>query len=90
MNTLGASVVWGNLFQGYDTAQALSCISCPIFLALGRHDYFNPPHLWQGYEAYTSDLTLHIFEKSGHTPQLEEAAVFDQVLLEWIGSKRGV
>jgi pimeloyl-ACP methyl ester carboxylesterase len=29
-------------------------------------------------------LTMHVFEYSGHTPQLEQPQDFDRVLLEWL------
>jgi proline iminopeptidase len=30
------------------------------------------------------DLTVRVFERTGHTPQLEEPALFDAELLRWI------
>jgi len=33
------------------------------------------------------DLTIRIFEKSGHTPQFEEPGVFDEELLKWLREK---
>jgi proline iminopeptidase len=85
VNSVGGEVIWGSMFEGFDIAFALKSIKCPIFLALGRYDYFNPPHLWENYRNHASDLTLRIFEKSGHTPQLEESHHFDQELIRWLG-----
>jgi hypothetical protein len=31
-----------------------------------------------------------LFERSGHTPQLEEHELFDQVLLDWIRENAAV
>ena len=87
VNTVGAIIIWGSLFENYNTAQALQSIRCPIFLALGRHDFFNPPYLWEGYHHYALDFTRCIFEKSGHTPQLEELDKFDEALLIWLEQK---
>ena len=75
---------WGSMFADYNVANALKAISCPIFLALGRYDYFNPPHLWEKYREHPSDLTVRIFEKSSHTPQLEEPDNFDEELMRWL------
>ena len=86
VNSIGDKIIWGSMFENYDTAASLTAIQCPIFLALGRYDYFNPPHLWEKYRDYASDLTIRIFEKSGHTPQLEEAENFDQELMQWLES----
>ena len=75
------------MFAYYNVANALKAISCPIFLALGRYDYFNPPHLWEKYREHASDLTIRIFEKSAHTPQLEESDNFDEELMRWLEHK---
>ncbi len=72
------------MFVNYDTAQTLKAIKCPIFLALSRYDYFNPPHLWKAYPECAANLTLRIFEKSSHTPQFEEPKNFDTKLIKWL------
>jgi len=90
VNSMGAGIIWGYMFAGYDTASALKAIKCPIFLALGRYDYFNPPHLWEPYRSCAPDLTIRVFEKSGHTPQLEEPEKFDSELLGWLERPRVV
>lgn len=84
VNPVGAGIIWGDMFSEYNVNKALSEIKCPVFLALGRHDYFNPPHLWDRYLNSPADLTLKIFESSGHTPQFEESEVFDDLLVSWI------
>ncbi len=83
MNNLGSDIIWGTMFTNYETARVVRNIKCPVFLALGRFDYFNPPHLWEKYRENFSDLTIRIFEKSSHTPQLEEPDNFDRELMEW-------
>lgn len=87
VNAIGAGIIWGHMFEDYDVAHALGSITCPIFLALGRYDYFNPPHLWESYRWLAADLILRVFEKSSHTPQFEEPENFDQELLRWLASK---
>lgn len=84
INSVGAGIIWGSMFADYDLSSALKAIKCPIFLALGRYDYFNPPHLWEKYREHASDITIRIFEKSGHTPQLEESNNFDEELIRWL------
>lgn len=56
----------------------------PVFLALGRYDYWNPPYLWNAVRMLFSDLTIKVFEKSGHTPQLEQPKDFNRELLNWL------
>ena len=85
VNSVGAKLLWGSMFADYDMAGALKAIQCPIFLALGRYDYFNPPHLWEKYRTFAQDLTMRVFEQSAHTPQLEEPDHFDQELTHWLG-----
>ncbi|MDJ1258058.1 MAG: alpha/beta hydrolase [Candidatus Midichloria sp.] len=48
------------------------------------YDDFNPPHLWEKYRTFASDFTVRIFEKSNHTPQLEEPDNFDEELMKWL------
>ncbi len=87
VNTIGADIIWGSMFANYNTEKALKTVQCPILLALGRYDYFNPPHLWEKYRDHALDLTIRIFEKSSHTPQLEEPKNFDDELLKWLEQK---
>ena len=87
INSVGAGIIWGSMFADYDLASVLEAIKCPIFLALGRYDYFNPVHLWEKYRKHSSNLTIRIFEKSGHTPQLEEPHNFDEELMKWLKRK---
>lgn len=68
----------------YDLAQGPGEIRVPVFSALGRYDYVVPYTMWDGAEEKLADLTIHLFENSGHTPQLEEPEEFDRVLLEWL------
>lgn len=84
VNSIGAEIIWGSMFADYDIANALEVINCPFFLAPGRYDYFNPPHLWEKYHEHISDLTIPVFEKSSHTPQLEESDNFDKDLVRWL------
>lgn len=46
VHSVGAGIIWGSMFAEYNVANTLKSIQCPTFLALGRYDYFNPPHLW--------------------------------------------
>ena len=41
--------------------------------------------LWETAAPKLPRFTLHVFDRSGHTPQLEEPELFSRVLLEWIG-----
>ncbi len=79
--------VWGPVFQKLDITQGLARLEKPVFVGLGRYDYWNPPHLWEPMRQYFRDLRIRIFERSGHTPQLEQPADFDLELLAWLTEK---
>lgn len=76
--------LWGKVFREIDIVANLNNVNVPIFLALGRYDYWNPPYLWEAVRSHFKNLTIRVFEKSGHTPQLEEAKLFDAELLQWL------
>jgi proline iminopeptidase len=77
--------VWGKVFRDIDITKNLDKLQVPVFLALGRYDcLIPPPYLWEPIRDKFSNLTIRIFEKSGHAPQFEEPELFDQELLEWL------
>lgn len=77
--------VWGQVFRDIDITQGLDALDRPVFLALGRYDFLvAPPASWDPIRAKFRDLTVRVFEESGHTPQYEEAAHFDAELLRWM------
>jgi proline iminopeptidase len=81
--------VWGVVFRDIDITKGLSTLDRPVFLALGRYDFLvPPPAAWEPLRPKFKDLTIQVFEKSGHTPQYEEPDLFDQSLLSWIQAKR--
>lgn len=81
--------VWGTLFSEIDISQGLNELARPVFLALGRYDFLvAPPSSWNPLKPHFQNLTLRVFEVSGHTPQYEEANLFDSELLSWLGETR--
>ena len=73
-----------DLFKTYNLKQGPGEIKAPVFLALGRYDYVVPYTSWDGQKEKLPNLSYNLFEKSGHTPQLEESALFAQKLLKWL------
>jgi proline iminopeptidase len=75
------------VFLNYNMFNPAVKIPVPVFVALGKYDYVIPYTLWQ--TSYTSipDFTLKYFEKSGHTPQLEEKELFNKELIGWLETK---
>ncbi|MCX4246877.1 alpha/beta fold hydrolase [Paraliomyxa miuraensis] len=75
--------VWGATFATIDIRRDAERITMPVFLGLGRYDFWNPPHLWEPLRPFLPTLHVRVFERSGHTPQLEEPERFDDELLSW-------
>jgi proline iminopeptidase len=81
--------LWGDAFARIDIRKDLRSLKAPVFLALGRFDHLVAPYeAWTSYRDDFNDLTLRVFDRSGHTPQLEESAAFDVELLAWLASKQ--
>jgi proline iminopeptidase len=77
--------VWGVVFRDIDITRGLDQLKQRVFLALGKYDFqTGPAYLWEPIKNNFADLTIKIFEKSSHTPQLEEAELFDKELINWI------
>lgn len=80
--------LWGEAFRDIDVGAGLADMTVPVLLALGRFDYLVAPvEAWAPYRPLFRDLTLRVFDRSGHTPQVEEPEAFDAELLKWLGEK---
>ncbi|WP_165228686.1 alpha/beta fold hydrolase [Aquisphaera insulae] len=80
--------VWGVVFRDIDITQGLDAFDRPVLLALGRYDFtVAPPSSWDPIRPRIRDLTLRVFERSGHVPPLEEPDLFDAELLRWLASR---
>lgn len=80
--------LWGEAFRDIRIEDGLEALQVPVLLALGRHDYLvGPESAWDAYRDRFADLTVKVFERSSHTPQLEESALFDAELLSWLDSR---
>ena len=79
--------VWGEVFRDIDITKGIDRLKARVFLALGRFDYLVPPaYLWEGVRDRFPDLTVRVFEKSGHAPHFEEPILFDKELLGWLSA----
>lgn len=82
---MGIDYVWGTIFKNLDITKGLSTFNKPVFLGLGKYDFLVAPfYSWNALGSQFSNLTIRLFERSSHTPQLEEPVLFDQELLDWI------
>ncbi|WP_298725803.1 alpha/beta hydrolase [uncultured Ferrovibrio sp.] len=88
VNMAGFDHLWGEVFRDIDITRGLEALDIPVLLALGRFDYLVAPYeAWTPYRPLFRDLTVRVFDRSSHTPQLEESEAFDSVLLEWLKSR---
>jgi proline iminopeptidase len=79
--------VWGEVFRDIDITTCLKQFNKPVLLALGKYDFLTGPALlWDESKHCFRDITINIFDKSAHSPQQEEADLFDQVLINWFNS----
>ncbi len=79
---------WGEIFRDIDITDNLKNFDIPVLLCLGKFDYLVAPfYSWHKIRDKFKNLKIRFFEKSGHTPQLEEAELFDQEVLDFIGLK---
>ena len=82
--------VFRNFFAEYELSWNPTTMRAPVLVVMGRYDYVVPHILWQAVLPKLHNVTFHLFERSGHTPQLEEPGLFNQVLLEWIRERSAV
>lgn len=73
-NDRAAKIIWGEMFKNYKIEKLIH----PMLVIIGKYDFFNPPFLWKNTE------NVMLFEKSGHTPQLEESERFDMEFLKFL------
>src|SRR6185295_13328537 len=58
--------VLSKLSPSWDITVGTSDLKVPIYLALGRYDYVVPPVVWDGIAEKIPNLTVGLFERSGH------------------------
>jgi proline iminopeptidase len=68
----------------YDIKPALSSITCPTLVTVGRTDWITPVERSEAIAGLVPDSRLVIFEKSGHSPQIEEAEAWTRTVREFL------
>lgn len=68
----------------YDLKPLLPEIACPTLITVGRHDWITPVSCSETINELIPDSRLVIFEKSGHSPQVEEAGLFQKVVRQFL------
>ena len=68
----------------YDLKPQLPAISCPTLITVGRTDWVTPPSAAETIASLIPDSTLVVFEHSGHSPQFEEADLFQRTMRDFL------
>jgi proline iminopeptidase len=74
---------------GYDLKPQLPGARCPTLVTVGRADWITPVASSETIASLIPGARLVIFERSGHSPQTEEADKFQQVLREFLRDALG-
>jgi proline iminopeptidase len=68
----------------YDLRPQLPGVRCPTLVTVGRTDWVTPVSAAETIASLIPDSRLVVFEKSGHSPQIEEFDKFQAVLREFL------
>ncbi len=69
-------------YARYDCRAELPRIACPTLVAVGRHDWICPVDQAEEIQRLVPGSTLAVFERSGHSPHVEEREAFTVALGE--------
>jgi proline iminopeptidase len=59
-------------------------VEAPVFLALGKFDFSSPYIIWNDQKEKIPNLSVNLFEKSGHYSFYEEEELFRTKVIEWM------
>ncbi|MGH8867457.1 MAG: alpha/beta fold hydrolase [Actinomycetes bacterium] len=68
----------------YDIKSQLPGIRCPTLVTVGRADWITPVESSETIVSLIPDARLVVFEKSGHSPQVEERELWLEVVREFL------
>ena len=71
---------WG----AYDLKDALPAVTVPTLVTVGRRDWVTPVSSSETIASLMPNAELVVFERSGHSPQVEERELFQQTMREFI------
>ncbi|TDD70167.1 alpha/beta hydrolase [Jiangella aurantiaca] len=68
----------------YDVKPGLPSVACPTLVTVGRSDWITPVECSETIASLIRDAELVVFEKSGHSPPMEEPERFQQVVRDFL------
>jgi beta-lactamase class A len=79
---------WNSVLKNFDNTLAYSELVSPVLVVAGKFDFGAPHFLWTEVGQRITDYTFHLFEYAGHNPMLEVPEEFDNLLINWMKSRR--
>jgi len=73
----------------YDLKPQLPDVACPTLVTVGRHDWITPVSCSETIAELIPGSRLVVFENSGHSPQIEEAELFQRVVRAFLADALG-
>ncbi|MEV0623792.1 alpha/beta hydrolase [Nonomuraea sp. NPDC050404] len=73
----------------YDIKHLLPAITAPTLVTVGRHDWITPVECSQTIAGLIPHAELRVFEQSGHSPQVEEAGLWEATVRDFLGRALG-
>jgi len=68
----------------HNLSDKLHLIKAPTLLIWGDHDNVTPPFVGEKFNDLIENSTLHFVEKCGHAPMMEQPAVFNSLLSDFL------
>ena len=70
----------------YDLRPKLATVTCPTLVTVGRTDWITPVSSAETIASLIPNSKLVVFEKSGHSPQIEQFDLFQQVMRDFLST----
>lgn len=70
----------------FDLRAQLTSVTCPTLVTVGRADWVTPVSSAETIASLVPNSKLVIFENSGHSPQIEEFDLFQQVMRDFLAT----
>ena len=68
----------------YDIKDQLQRVTCPVLVTVGRHDWITPVAASERIVSVLPHARLAVFERSGHSPQIEEADLWERTVRDFL------
>jgi len=76
--------------QRHNMAEEIRRITVPTLLVWGLNDTITPPHVAYEFNNLIPNSELRFVDKCCHAPMMEQPAVFNKILAEWLVSEQTV